>query len=144
MPVPIPTIQEALPHRPPMIWLDEVVEAGGDGGVCAVTLTTDRLFAGVDGHALDFAAVEWMAEAYGYSRAVHARAGGKGPGGLKRAFLVGVGQLDLPLRLPLDRRILVEVRTSREMPPLVLVRGQVRDEQGRVYADGQLKLYFKE
>lgn len=143
-PVAISEIQRALPHRPPMIWLDEVVSAGADGGICAVKLSPGRLFEGADGHCLDFAPVEWMAEAYGYARACHAWTSGEGKGELRRAFLVGVGQLDLPARIPLGRRVLVEVRTSREMAPLVLVKGAVRDEDGTVYAEGQLKLYFEE
>ncbi len=144
LPMKITEMQWALPHRPPMIWLDEVLSVGADGGICAVDLSEDRLFAGADGHCLDFASVEWMAEAYGYARACHAVLAGRETGGLKRAFLVGVGQLELIKRLPAKGRVLVESRTSREMAPLVIVKGQVRDEAGTVYAEGQLKLYFEE
>jgi predicted hotdog family 3-hydroxylacyl-ACP dehydratase len=143
-PVSVHELSKAIPHRPPMIWLDEVLSASADGGVCAVELSPTALYARGDGYCLDFAAIEWIAEAYGYARACHFYGSGDESYGLRRAFLVGVGQLDLLQRLPARGRILVEVGTTRLMAPLVMVKGRIRDEAGTVYAEAQLKLYFEE
>jgi predicted hotdog family 3-hydroxylacyl-ACP dehydratase len=144
LPLRVRDVQHVLPHRDPMIWVDEVLEAGVDGGVAAVDLGPDRLYVDADGHCLTFAAVEWVAETYGYARACHYMIVAGETRTLKRAFLVGVTQLDLPKPLPATGRVLIEARTSRELAPLVLVKGQVRGEDGTVYAEGQLKLYFEE
>jgi hypothetical protein len=157
-------LQAALPHRPPMVWLDEVLSAGASGGTCGVTLRPGGLYtvAGAPDRCLTFAPVEWMAQAYGYARACYemiqeemiqdemartqrTSASSEAPGsfGLRRAFLVGVSELELPRRVPAAGRLLVEARLTREMAPLALVDGSLRTEDGELLAAAKLKLYFE-
>ena len=40
-------------------------------------------------------------------------------------------------------RLAVEARTTREMAPLAMVKGALRDESGALFAEASLKLYFE-
>ncbi len=142
-PVPVELLGAALPHRHPMVWVDEVLSAAVDGGICAVDLAPERLFAAGEAHCLTFAPIEWMAQTYGYARACHALMGKAPLAPLKKAYLVGVGQLECFRPVPSRGRLLVEVRTTREMAPLSIVRGSVKDDGGEIFAEATLKLYFE-
>jgi hypothetical protein len=39
--------------------------------------------------------------------------------------------------------LVVESRVTREMAPLALLRGEVRDEAGTVLAEARLKVFFE-
>jgi predicted hotdog family 3-hydroxylacyl-ACP dehydratase len=141
-PVEVSTIIAALPHRPPMVWIDEVYAGNASAGTCAIRLGPGRL--DVDpssGLCTAFAPVEWIAEAFGYSRACVAREQGE-DGTIKRAFLVGVSELELSKPIEASGRIFVDWRLTREMAPLALVDGTIRRDDD-VLARAKLKLYFE-
>jgi predicted hotdog family 3-hydroxylacyl-ACP dehydratase len=50
-----------VPHRPPMLWIDEVVEDSDDGIVCRVTLRPEHVFLDA-GSAESVVTVELMAQ----------------------------------------------------------------------------------
>lgn len=141
-PVEVSTIIAVLPHRPPMVWIDEVYPGSAGAGTCAVRLGPGRL--DVDpssGHCAAFAPVEWIAEAFGYSRACLAMEQGE-DGRIKRAFLVGVSELEVVKPIEARGRIFVDWRLTREMAPLALVEGTIRRGDD-VLARAKLKLYFE-
>ncbi len=59
-----PPIETLLPHRPPMLWLDEVIAREGDRVRCLLTLRADHVFIEA-GRAEPLIAIEWMAQAVG-------------------------------------------------------------------------------
>ncbi|MET0341703.1 MAG: hypothetical protein ABW252_11930 [Polyangiales bacterium] len=59
-----PDIRELLPHRPPMLWIDEVVAHDEDRIRCRLTVREDHVFVD-DGKVEALVAVEWVAQAVG-------------------------------------------------------------------------------
>lgn len=59
-----PEISELLPHRPPMLWVDEVVEQHGDEVHCRLTVRSDHVFVEA-GVVEPIVAIEWMAQTVG-------------------------------------------------------------------------------
>ena len=55
------SIQALVPHRPPMLWIDEVLAQSDDGIVCRVTLRDDHVFLD-HGQAESVVMVELMAQ----------------------------------------------------------------------------------
>lgn len=134
----------ALPHRAPMIWIDEVVEGSKDGGICRVRLQQDRLYCDESGTILKNAPIEWIAQAFGYSRAVFELQNNPDIKEPARTFLVGIRTFFLK-PIPVEEvSLLIETKLFRELPPLALVDGWVRSEAtGDEYAKVQLKLFFE-
>lgn len=57
-----PALSEILPHRPPMLWLDEVISHDEHRARCRLTVRTDHPF--VRNGELDaLVGIEWMAQA---------------------------------------------------------------------------------
>ena len=87
----VPTIEEALPHRPPMVLVDEIVRADGGDVECVTTIRPDSPFV-EDGRVPAVVGLEYMAQAAGALVGVWALlAGGVLTGGL----LLGTRELSL-------------------------------------------------
>jgi predicted hotdog family 3-hydroxylacyl-ACP dehydratase len=59
-----PPITDLLPHRAPMLWIDEVVAHHGDDISCRLTVRPDHVFVS-DGEVEPVVAIEWMAQTVG-------------------------------------------------------------------------------
>jgi len=134
-PIPTAELYEYLPHRSPMIWVDEVLHCGrnekGLFGTCRVDLTRDRGFRSADGSVRTSALIEWIAQGYGYVKASHRRAEGFGLAGFGRAVLVGISDCDVNLsELKDENAIHVHVRELRAMHPAYVIEGKVTNEGG--------------
>lgn len=57
-----PDILELLPHRPPMLWIDEVLAREADAVRCRLTVRPTHLFV-EDGAVEPVVAIEWIAQA---------------------------------------------------------------------------------
>jgi predicted hotdog family 3-hydroxylacyl-ACP dehydratase len=55
-------VADYLPHRPPMLLIDHIVEATDDRVVCRATIHPDCVFA-IDGAVHPAAMIEWVAQA---------------------------------------------------------------------------------
>ncbi len=80
-----PPMSELLPHGPPMLLLDEVLEAGPEHAVCTLTLRRDSLFMR-DDRVQCVVAIEYMAQAVGAYIGLQTRKSGGPP---RAGFLVG-------------------------------------------------------
>lgn len=60
----LPAIETLLPHRAPMLWLDEVIARDGDCVRCALTPRPDHIFVEA-GRVEPLIAIEWMAQTVG-------------------------------------------------------------------------------
>jgi predicted hotdog family 3-hydroxylacyl-ACP dehydratase len=67
-----PPITELLPHRPPMLWVDEVLWHQGHEIRCALRIRADHVFV-VAGVVEPVVSVEWMAQAVGALVGLHDR-----------------------------------------------------------------------
>jgi predicted hotdog family 3-hydroxylacyl-ACP dehydratase len=59
-----PAIADLLPHRPPMLWIDEVIAQEGDEVRCRLTLRSEHVFV-EDGAVEAITSIEWMAQTVG-------------------------------------------------------------------------------
>jgi hypothetical protein len=134
-PVRVSTLADYLPHRPPMVWIEQVLAADLTGGICLARYGENDFASG-----LTFAPVEWIAQAFGYARACHDRLSG-GTSRLDRAFVAAVSDLTWSAPLPRAGVVRIEARVVREMAPLLLVRGTVTTEDGAPIAAAALKLF---
>lgn len=140
-PIPVLDLIPALPHRPPMVWIDEVHLAGTESGSCAINLSHGRLDIDDDGYCLPFAPVEWVAEAFGYSRACRALGDGATIH-VKRALLVGVVSFELLRRIAAVGRIFVDWQLKRELSSLAIIDGTIRRNDD-ILAKVQIKVFFE-
>ena len=127
-----------IPHRPPILCLDRIVETGPEH---AVTERVVRQGSDVDGGALwEEALVEGLAQTAAVLNALADREQGRRSG---KGMLVGVRKFDVNRRARLGERILFRVELIRRITPLTLMRGEARcgDE---ILARGELKFYVEE
>lgn len=144
LPTKVEALRAALPHRPPMIWIDDVLTGSKEGGICRVIPKIDSLYRDERGLFLKYAGIEWIAQSFGYSRAVWELQQNPDASEPAKAFLVGIRTM-LMNKIPADcGNLLVETKLFRELPPLVLVDGIVRSEStGEEFIKVQLKLFFE-
>jgi predicted hotdog family 3-hydroxylacyl-ACP dehydratase len=74
----LPSLGELVPHRPPMLLLDEVLAFDGDTATCAVTLREDAMFA-EHGRVPAWVALEYCAQCVAAFAGLRARAEGRPP-----------------------------------------------------------------
>lgn len=123
-PIPVSTLMSALPHRPPMIWIDEVLSATAEGGEARVTLKKDAAY--FDAHGVRHTAfIEWIAQACGYITAAHHFAHGQQMTA-KRAFLAGIkdAKWNVP-DLKVGDVLKITIDQVRPMGSLTMLRGRV-------------------
>ncbi len=125
-----------LPHRPPMLMLDRLVEAGPGTAVAEASLKEGQL--GVEGgRILEPALVECLAQTVAAREALEAADGGRPdvPG-----MLVGIAGFRVTRCPSVGERLTLRTREEKRLGPLILVTGEVFVGDERV-ASGQLKLY---
>lgn len=150
-PIPTSELAEHLPHRAPMLWVDEVVSyaaAHGDNllhGVCRAYLTPGRHFFGDDGALRVSSPIEWIAQSYGFVKSCVRISQGLGPA-RGRVFLVGVNDVDVDLAgIRGEKTVLVHVRETRDLEPAFLLDGSVTSEDGtRIFAKLKMKVFAGE
>lgn len=138
-PVATEALAHRVPHRPPMVWIDEVLRADAQGGECRLVFRSAAPYAGSAGLRRS-SLVELMAQAYAFSRAAVAERD-EPP---RRAFLAAMTGIEFarePLTLTEGDTLTVAVRCLRELGSLSLIEGDVRNAEGRSLAKGQLKVY---
>jgi len=142
----LPTIEQLssyLPHRAPMIWVDEVYAVADSKGSCLVHLKDDALYMDEDGPRKS-SAIEWLAQAYGYVCAARAYQQGSNSAASK-AFLAQVRNASYKHPLPKSGTLIIEVEDKRILGPLSLITGTVKDFQTkRILVEAELKLFAEQ
>jgi predicted hotdog family 3-hydroxylacyl-ACP dehydratase len=134
-------LADYVPHRPPMLWIDEVLEVSEDGlsGKCALTVKEDALHqqSGVK----KFAPLEWIAQAYAFISAHSMKGRGEKPRAAEM-FLAAMTDVRLTDReRKTGERFEILVRRTHSVGPFSLLEGQVFDATGESIAQAQLKVY---
>ena len=130
---PIPA-EILIPHRPPMVFIDSLVEA--EKGFARATMTfPDGHFAVSDGRVLEPALVECIAQtmaalkAYGLPHLV-------GPPGM----LAGAADFAVHRAPRAGEPLEIEVRELKTLGPMAIVHGRI-SSGAETLAEGELKLY---
>lgn len=148
-PVPVSDLYEYLPHRPPMVWVDEVLEVGKDykglSGACRIKVDNAALYVSNKKELRGSAAIEFTAQAFGYLKATY-QVLHQFSDPPKETYLTGVRKCssqfsDLDLSGSLDLKISLSV--IREILPLTYVRGELTDmKTGKTLAETEIQVYF--
>lgn len=86
-----PDLQDLMPHRPPMLLLDELVSSDAESAICAVTVRADSIFA-EGGRVPAWVALEYCAQCVAVFAGLRARANGDAP---RLGLLVAARELTL-------------------------------------------------
>ena len=127
-----------IPHRPPILCIDRIVETGLEHAVAERVV---REGSDIDaGELWEEALVEGLAQTAAVLNAHADREQGRTSG---KGMLVGVRKFDVTRRACLGERILFRVELIRRITPLTLMRCEARcgDE---VLARGEMKFYVEE
>lgn len=116
-----PDIEQLIPHRPPILMIEEIVERSDEGLLCRGRLPCSA----------PVLLLELAAQA---TAVMTALGGGDRPGGEpKIGYLVAIQQARFPVRETLDGRpLLAAVQPLRGVPPLRRYAVQVSLEEGAV------------
>ncbi|MHC4818188.1 MAG: hypothetical protein ACYTF8_09055 [Planctomycetota bacterium] len=127
-----------IPHRPPILCIDRIVETAREHAVAERVV---REGSDVDaGELWEEALVEGLAQTAAVLNAFADREQGRKSG---KGMLVGVRKFDITRRARLGERILFRVELIRRITPLTLMRCEARcgDE---ILARGEMKFYVEE
>lgn len=136
-----------VPHRAPMIWIDEVLSASTEKGECVTYLKPDGIYR-EDSHITPTSCIEWVAQAFAYVRTCYLLETNEEAAkpklheallvGIKNAkFLFEVGDAEVDSA----KELYVTVDHFRAFGPIIMVRGEVRLSSGRVLMQGNIRVY---
>ena len=132
----LPRLDELVPHAPPMLLLDELLEAGPGFARCAVRLREDSPFV-ENGRVRALWALEYMGQAAAALAGLEARAKGSRP---RNGFLLGTRELTLAVpSFEVGDELLVEVVEEYRDDRLSSFRGRVR-RAGETVAEAVLNV----
>jgi predicted hotdog family 3-hydroxylacyl-ACP dehydratase len=131
-----------LPHRPPMVWIDEVGETSPSGGECFVTLKSDGLYFS-DGILRRTSLIEFLAQGFGYQTVAHKLRAGERPAAVARAFLVSVSKCHLAPTESLKQgdRLRVVFEDIKTVGPITLFNGKIIGTEGQEFCKASLKVF---
>lgn len=115
-------VADYLPHRPPMLLIDHIVEVTDERAVCRATIQPDCVFA-IDGAVHASAMIEWIAQACAiYVGVVSAR----GAGAARTGILVACREVVLAVdRLAVGDELTIVANKVFVQPQLAAFTGTV-------------------
>ena len=138
LPLSTKELEPWVPHRAPMIWIDEVLSFDDENSLCRTAIDTRKPVYSKVGLRPSIW-IECIAQGFGF--ALIAREMGKPHEKIKRAFMAGISHAKF---FPLKREpkvVLVSSKKVRALGPLTLLDGDVRTEDGELIASAQLKVF---
>lgn len=140
-------IQDVLPyvpHKPPMVWVDEIIASDASSGECAVRMRSDALFWGPEGLRKS-SCLEFIAQAYGFASVAYDHRIDLNAKPLKRTFLAQFKDATFASAArfaavrPGDE---IHVRYSgvRKIGSIIMFAGQA-SHNGDLLAQAQLKVF---
>ncbi len=145
-PVAVSEFADYVPHRPPMVWIDEVLSATQEKGECRIVLKKNALYWSEDGLSAS-SCIEWVAQGFAYVRSAYLIELDLGETSKAReAMLVGIRNAEFSFD-PLDpeihsaQELRVFVHNFREFGPIISLSGEVRLLNGRLLMKSDLRVY---
>jgi len=141
-PLPIGKLSEYLPHRPPAVWIDEVISVDKTGGRC-LTEIKDAPYVN-EGLLRPSSFIELIAQTYGFVHICQIILGlGEGLERPTKTYLVGIRgmQMNSDSQVSIGESIGIVVKNVGQLGPLVLVDGKVFNSEEKCLASGQIKIF---
>jgi predicted hotdog family 3-hydroxylacyl-ACP dehydratase len=146
-PLPVSLFERYVPHRAPMVWVDEVLSASASEGECRVKIDPSALYMS-EGAIHPMSCVEWIAQGFAYVRAAYFMEIGYGEQGRAlEAYLVAVRDAEFmfePDDLREIQELIVRVHSFREFGTLIMLTGEVKLPSGRVLMRAGLRVFHKQ
>jgi predicted hotdog family 3-hydroxylacyl-ACP dehydratase len=138
----VSTLSDWIPHRPPMVWVDEVLSVTADGGECIVRLKPEALYNSSTG-IRQSSALEFVAQSFGYIRAAQYVQGLFPKVALpKQVFLVGIRNATFfHQEKKATLFVRVKIKGIRPMAMLTLFEGVVENEDDLKLFEANVKVY---
>jgi len=131
-------IEELIPHRAPMCWVNALVECSATHAV-ATACFGENEFPVSNGTVLETALVECAAQTVAAALGQRGREAGNS-GAAANGMLVSVSNFKIHARPPAGKILRVEVREVRRLGPMIMVTADISCE-ARTVAAGELLLY---
>jgi predicted hotdog family 3-hydroxylacyl-ACP dehydratase len=135
---PSTAIEELIPHRPPMRWIDALTECT-ETTATATTRFSAGHFAVAGGEIAETALVECVAQTVAAALGQRMRTSGK-PAGTNHGMLAAVSNFKILTRPQLDQTLTIQVRELKRLGPMLMVAGTISCA-GQPIATGELSLY---
>ena len=65
LPAKVSDFEDCVPHRPPMVWVDDILSASDSGGECLIRVRRDALYC-VNGRIEPMNCIEWIAQTFAF------------------------------------------------------------------------------
>ncbi len=143
-PLEVKDILPLVPHRPPMVWVDELISFSATEGSCRVHMHKEGLFLGPEGLRAS-SCLEFIAQAYGFCSMAHKRTQDPATKPFKRAFLASFKDA----RFASDQRmrevkvgddIIVKYWGVRHLGSITVISGEARHRDD-VICSAQMKIF---
>ena len=132
--------RQFVPHRPPMLLIEELIERDieGNSGQAAATAPRHGLFVGPDSEICTEYFVELIAQT---TAAVNGYDALQGRTVISRGFLAGIDSFRCNGGVSPGEKLIIKVKKSFEFGAVTIMEGSVYSENGREVASGKLKLW---
>lgn len=141
VPVKYPPFEDLIPHAPPMVLLDELVDWEPGRATCTLDVQPDAPFV-QEGVIDSLVTIEYMAQAVAACLGYEAFHGGEG---VRVGMIIACKKFDLHTSdIPVGASLTIEVSRIRGNEMLSHFDGDVSDASGRKIASGVLTLFHAE
>jgi predicted hotdog family 3-hydroxylacyl-ACP dehydratase len=131
-------IEQLIPHRAPMRWVDALVDCT-ETTATATTRFTAEHFAVAQGRVLETALVECMAQTVAAALGQRMRARGNS-GAANHGMLAAVSNFEIHSRPRLDQTLTIAIREVKRLGPMLMIAGTISCG-AELIATGDLSLY---
>ncbi len=130
--------EELVPHRPPMLLVDRLIEVDGKNGIIEARVGRDSLLTDSAGRLEDVALIEIMAQSYATLKGYLDR---RDQLPVRQGFLVGIKKIVRHASAGTDDLLRVHMRTIAELDDFAVAEGEIR-RLGEVVAQGDIKVWI--
>jgi 3-hydroxyacyl-[acyl-carrier-protein] dehydratase len=133
-------IENLIPHRAPMRFIDELIECTETTAVATVCFRADS-FAVTNGFVLETALVECVAQTVAAALGQRAKISGQSGSGIAATgMLVSVSNFKIQSRPPSGKELRIEIRELKRLGLMLRIVGEIICD-GQLVAAGELTLY---
>ena len=132
-------IENLIPHRAPMRFIDELIECTETTAVATVCFRADS-FAVENGFVLETALVECVAQTIAAALGQRAKISQSDSGIAATGMLVSVSNFKIQTRPAAGKQLRIEIRELKRLGMMLRVAGEISCD-GKSVASGELTLY---
>ena len=131
-------VADIVPHGPSIRMVDQLVQLGERRATTCHTVPNDSQWADARGRLDELAYIEMIAQSFACSHGFHLTPRQRET---HRGLLLGVSNLVISGESRVGDKLLIEIRKITRFGDFGIVEGEVRHEDGRFIASGQVKIW---